>query len=132
MDTAPATANRPVEPCVVQHARDLNATVREWLQRIFGRALRDDEDVTILLTTPHAAPTSTDRKAVAKRLERVLDQAAANMESVSQAEFDKALDEAMLAVRPTGTYTIPMCFRIARRTGFAYSPTWSCLDSSGM
>ncbi len=101
METAPATAKRPVEPYVVQHARDLNATVREWLQRIFGRAPRDDDDVTILLTTPHPAPTSPDRTAVAKRLERALDQAAANMQNVSQAEFDEALDEAMLAIRPT-------------------------------
>ena len=101
MESAPATAHCPVEPYVVQHARDLNTTVRDWLQRIFGRALRDDEDVTILLSTPHLVPASPDRTVVARRLEQALDHAASNMENVSQAEFDTALDEAMMTIRPT-------------------------------
>src|SRR6266581_4845499 len=88
-------------PIVVQHGRDLDSPARDWLQRIFGRPVRDDEDVTIVLSAPHPAPSSAVRKEVAQRIERVLDQSAANMQGVSEDDFQQAVDEAMKHVRPS-------------------------------
>ncbi|MFN0051677.1 MAG: hypothetical protein ACKV0T_05770 [Planctomycetales bacterium] len=100
MDHIPSTPESAVEPFAIKHARDLDSGAHAWLQRVFGRALRDEEDVAIVLSTPHPAPTAAVRAAASKRLERVLDQAAANMQGVSQEDFDAAINEAKIAVRP--------------------------------
>ena len=98
MDQSPESSS---EPIAVQHAKDLERPARDWLQQIFGRPLRDDEDVTIVLSAPHAAPNATLRQAATQRMNRVLDQAAANMQGVADAEFESAVDEAMKHVRPS-------------------------------
>lgn len=74
---------------------------RECLERLFGRPLRDDEDVTIVLSAPHMAPPVSERRAAFQRMEKILDRAADNMRSVPDDEFDDAADEAMKHVRPT-------------------------------
>ena len=89
------------EPIAVQHAKDLERPAREWLQQVFGRPIRDDEDVTIVLSAPHPAPDAALRQAAARRLERVLDKAAANMQGVPDADFHGAVDEAMKHIRPS-------------------------------
>jgi hypothetical protein len=96
-----APLESPMEPIAVRHARDLDSPAREWLQRLFGRPLRDDEDVTIVLSAPHAAPPASERRAAFQRMEKVLDRAAENMRDVSDDEFEEAADEAMKHVRPT-------------------------------
>lgn len=96
-----APLESPIEPIVVRHARDLDMPAREWLQRVFGRPLRDDEDVTIVLSAPHSAPPLVERRAEFQRLEKVLDRAADNMRDVPDDEFEEAADEAMKHVRPT-------------------------------
>lgn len=96
-----APLQSPMGPVAVRHARDLDGPAREWLQRLFGRPLRDDEDVTIVLSAPHAAPPASERRAAFQRMEKILDRAADNMRDVSDEEFDEAADEAMKHVRPT-------------------------------
>jgi hypothetical protein len=91
----------PIEPIAVRHARDLDHSAREWLKQLFGRPLRDDEDVTIVLSAPHAAPPASQRGAAFQRMERILDRAAENMRDVPEDEFERAADEAMKCVRPT-------------------------------
>jgi hypothetical protein len=96
-----APLESPIEPIAVRHARDLDSPARDWLQRLFGRPLRDDEDVTIVLSAPHAAPPASERRAAFQRIEKVLDRAAENMRDVPDDEFEEAADEAMKHVRPT-------------------------------
>ena len=92
----------PLEsPVAVRHAKDLDIPAREWLQRLFGRPLRDDEDVTIVLSASHPVPTAADRRAALQRMENILDRAAENMRDVPDDEFEEAADEAMRRVRPT-------------------------------
>lgn len=96
-----APLESPIEPIAVRHARDLESPAREWLQRLFGRPLRDDEDVTIVLSAPHAAPPAVERRAAFQRMEKILDRAAENMRDLPNDEFEAAADEAMRHVRPT-------------------------------
>ena len=100
MEPAPFLES-PIDPIAVRHARDLDGPAREWLQRLFGRPLRDDENVTIVLSAPHEAPPASERRAAFQRMEKILDRAADNMRGVSDEEFDEAADEAMKHVRPT-------------------------------
>jgi hypothetical protein len=90
----------PLETIAVRHA-DLEAAGREWLQRLFGRPLRDDEDVTIVVSAAHAAAPISDRRAAFQSVERILDRAARNMSDISDEKFEDAADEAMKHVRPT-------------------------------
>lgn len=83
-----------MEHMTVQKAKDLDQPARQWLQRLFGRALQEDEEVTILLFPPHAAPSAADRKQTFHRMNKVLDKAADNMKDVPEQEFDDAVDEA--------------------------------------
>jgi hypothetical protein len=91
----------PMNSLVVRHAKDLDGSARAWLQGLFGRPLRDDEDVTIVVSAAHATPPEPERRAAFQRLERILDRAAENMREVSDDEFDDAANEAMKNVRPT-------------------------------
>jgi hypothetical protein len=89
-----------MENVAVQKARDVDGPAREWLQRIFGRSLAEDDEVTVLVSAPHPASSGAGRRAASERIEEVLDRAAQNMRNVSAAEFDTALDEALSSVRP--------------------------------
>jgi hypothetical protein len=60
-------------------AKALDIPARECLERLFGRPLGDDEDVTIVLSAPHAAPPAAERRAAFQWMERILDRAADNM-----------------------------------------------------
>lgn len=91
----------PIAPIIVRHASDLEGPARDWLQGLLGRPLRDDEDVTIVLSAPHAAPPAAERRAAFQRMENVLDRAAENMRNLPDHEFEEAADEAMKHVRPT-------------------------------
>ncbi|HET6883553.1 MAG TPA: hypothetical protein VFI31_25600 [Pirellulales bacterium] len=90
-----------IEPIAFRHARDLDSPAREWLQRLFGRPLRDDENVTIVLSAPHTAAPASERRGAFQRMEKILDRAAENMRDLSDDEFEAAADEAMKHVRPT-------------------------------
>jgi hypothetical protein len=101
MSQLPISPESACDPIAVKHARDLDVSGRDWLQRLFGRPLRDDEDVTIVLSAPHVAPSGSDKRSALARLERVLDKSAANMHGISEQAFDEAVGEAMRHVRPT-------------------------------
>lgn len=91
----------PTGRIAVRQAKDLDAPARDWLQRLFGRPLRDDEDVTILLSAPHPVPSASERRAAFQRMEKILDRAAENMRDVPDDEFEEAANEAMKHVRPS-------------------------------
>ncbi|HEX5446612.1 MAG TPA: hypothetical protein VFW87_22530 [Pirellulales bacterium] len=98
-NTAPLDSS--LAPIAVRHARDLDDPAREWLQGLFGRPLRDDENVTIVLSAPHAAASAAERRAAFQRIEQILDRAAENMQHIADDEFEAAADEAMKKARPT-------------------------------
>ena len=90
----------PLENVAIQRVADLDPSARDWVQRLFGRALGDNEEVTILVSAAHPAPPDAGRKAALERIERVLDRAAENMRDIPDSQFEAAADEAMASIRP--------------------------------
>ena len=88
-----------MESISVQKASQIENPAREWLQRLFGRLLGEDEQVTIFVATPHAAPTAKDRQAAFRHMDKVLDETAENMQDIPDGEFHEAVDEAMEHLR---------------------------------
>ncbi len=88
-----------MEHIAVRRAKDLQADARRWLEGLFGRSLHEDEEVTVFVLPPHAAPAASVRSDAAGRMDRILDKAADNLKDVPDAEFEAALDEAMEHVR---------------------------------
>ena len=88
-----------MESISVQKASQIENPAREWLQHLFGRLLGEDEEVTIFVATPHAAPAAKDRQAAFQRMGKVLDQAAENMKDIPDDEFNESVDEAMEHIR---------------------------------
>jgi hypothetical protein len=101
--TAELPKEQHMENIAIQKASQIDAAAREWLQRLFGRPLSEDEEVTIFVPVSHDAPSMDERKAAFRRADEVLDQAAENMRDVSDREFDEALDEAMQHIRKRTT-----------------------------
>jgi hypothetical protein len=82
-----------------QKARDLDETVRQWVENLFGRQLDPDEEVTVVAFPPHPPATGRRREAASAGMDRFLDAAAKNLQRVSPEEFDAAVDEAMRHAR---------------------------------
>jgi hypothetical protein len=83
----------------VRKVRDLDEPARQWITHLFGRALGEDEEITITVFPPHLAPSEAVRQQAAARLDRLLDKAAQNLQSVPQQEFEAAVEEATQQVR---------------------------------
>ena len=88
-----------MESIVVRKAKELDSAAKQWVQRLLGRQLEDDEQVTVLAFPPHAAPPEAVRQQAVARLNRILDKAAANAEHIPERELDAGIDEAMDHVR---------------------------------
>jgi len=79
----------------VLKVRELEAAAKQLVQRLLGRPVSDEEEVAVMAFPPHAAPPEPDRQAAASRMDQVLETSAAKLDSVSEADFDAAVDEAM-------------------------------------
>jgi hypothetical protein len=92
-----------MENVSINWARDLPASARTAIEKLLGRSLRDDEEVSIMALDPHPAPSGEARRASAERLKGVLDRLADKGEPVAAEEFDATVDEAMNHIRPRRT-----------------------------
>src|SRR3990172_826207 len=88
-----------MDSIAVKKAREIETPARQWLQQVFGRSLGDDEQVTIFVSSAHAAPAAKDRQEAFQQMNRVLDQASENMQDIPDAEFNEAVDESMEQMR---------------------------------
>ena len=79
--------------------RDLEPDSRTVVERLLGRPLHENEDVTVMAVTRRPAPSLDARRAAAKRMDGVLKKAADNLRDVPDQVFDAAVDEAMAKVR---------------------------------
>jgi hypothetical protein len=89
-----------MENIAVNKAGDLSRSVRTAIEDILGRALSDDEQISVMAFRPHTAPTGADRNAGTARLRDAMDNLAAKALSVGQQDLEDALDKAMDHVRP--------------------------------
>lgn len=86
---------------VVRKAKDLDPSARAWLVSLFGRELRDDEEITVAIPDATERAVLDDRAQARRRLLESLETLAERFKDVPDDEIEVILDEAMRSVRPT-------------------------------
>jgi hypothetical protein len=81
-------------------ARDLPEPVRNAIEQLLGRALGDDEEVSIRAYQPHEGPSVEQQRLIAEDLRRLFQRTDQKATSLSLDEQEEALDEAIRSVRP--------------------------------
>jgi hypothetical protein len=109
-----------MENVSINWARDLPASARTAIEKLLGRSLRDDEEVSIMALHSHPAPSGEARRASAEGLKGALDQLAHKAKRVADEEFDAAVDEAMNHI-PPGGHENSSRYKYARASGSNFS-----------
>ena len=89
-----------VSKILIQKANELRPQTRAAVEAELGRALSDDEDVSIMAFSPHDAPSGEARREAAQKLEAHLKKIDSRTAQVSEEEAEAALNEALKSVRP--------------------------------
>jgi hypothetical protein len=85
---------------MVHHVKELSSTQRIAIESLLGRALRDNESVTIRpAVVLKDAPRGEERARLAHQYQRHLDELAERVKGVPEEEIDAAIDEAIRHVR---------------------------------
>ena len=88
---------------MVHHVKDLSADQRLAIESLLGRALRDEESVTIRpMQILDDAPIGEERARLFRRYQDHLDQLADRVKDVPEEEIDAAIDEAIRHVLHKG------------------------------
>jgi hypothetical protein len=85
----------------IHKANELPADVRRVVERLLGRALEPDEEVSIMAFSPHDAPSGEARQALARQLEERITRTAESVRDVPDDEQEAAINEALKHVRST-------------------------------
>jgi len=83
----------------LRKARDLSSDVRDALERLLGRALQEEETISVQTYPTHEAPTGSERDEAWRRLLERIDKTAARVANVPESELDALIDEAVDFVR---------------------------------
>jgi hypothetical protein len=89
-----------MEKTAVIAAKDMEPAARNWIAGVLKVELADNDQCTLMLRRPPAAPTPEQRQEAWATIQRILDKAADNMKNVPEPVFEDTLDEAMRTVRP--------------------------------
>jgi hypothetical protein len=85
---------------MIHPVKDLSADQRLAIESLLGRALRDEESVTIRPTRMLSdAPVGEERTRLFRRYQDDLDQLADRVKDVPEDEIDAAIDEALRHAR---------------------------------
>jgi hypothetical protein len=85
---------------MIHHVKDLSPNQRLAIENLLGRALQDEESLTIRpARILKDAPTGEERVRAFRRYQDDLDRIADRVKDVPEAEIDAAIDEALHAVR---------------------------------
>ena len=83
----------------LRKARDLSPNVRNALESLLGRSLREEETVSIQTYPTHEAPVGREKEEAWKRLMVRIDLTATRVPDVPEAELDALIDEATDYIR---------------------------------
>jgi hypothetical protein len=89
-----------MENVALNMASELSRPVRAAIEDLLGRALSDDEQVSVMAFRAHPAPTGDKRTESAQRLKVAMDALAVKALPIESEDLEAALDEAMDHVRP--------------------------------
>lgn len=82
----------------IHKTRELPASAKEVLEKLLGRQLADDEEISIWASRPHEAPVGEARKAAWRQLDRHLDHMASKTGGEA-GELEELADEESDRVR---------------------------------
>ena len=83
----------------IRKVRELPVGAKRAVEQLLGRTLRKDEEVSVMAFPPHPAPVRKERKALARRLAKVLDKAANKAKGIPRQQLEAAIQEATRNVR---------------------------------
>jgi hypothetical protein len=89
-----------MEQSGLHSARTLSPPVRVALEQILGRALADNESVSLRVYQPHEAPSPERRQQLAGELLEHFARVDERAKDIPEAEQDEVLDEAIRSVKP--------------------------------
>jgi hypothetical protein len=85
---------------MAHHVKELSSTQRSAIESLLGRALRDNESVTIRpAVVLKDAPKGEERVRLAHQYQQHLDELAERVKAVPEEEIDAAIEEAIRHVR---------------------------------
>jgi len=83
----------------IHKANELPSDARRFVERVPGRVLEPDEEVSIMAFSPHDAPTGEARQELARQLEDRITRTAESVRHVPDDEQEAAIDDALNHVR---------------------------------
>jgi hypothetical protein len=83
----------------IHKANELPSDARRAVERVLGRVLEPDEEVSIMAFSPHDAPNGEARQKLARQLEDRISRTAESVRHVPEDEQEAAIDEALNHVR---------------------------------
>jgi hypothetical protein len=83
----------------IHKANELPSDARCAVERVLGRVLEPDEEVSIMAFSPHDAPTGEARQKLARQLEDRITRTAESVRQVPDDEQEAAIDDALHHVR---------------------------------
>jgi hypothetical protein len=83
----------------IHKANDLPSDARQVVERVLGRVLEPDEEVSIMAISPQDAPSGEARQQLARQLEERITRTAESVRHIPDHEQEAAIDEAVSHVR---------------------------------
>lgn len=84
----------------LQVAKQLTPVVREAVEQLLGRTLRDDEEISVRAYEPHEAPSQAVQNSIAEELGRLLQEVDRKSDRIDPSDREELLDDAIRSVRP--------------------------------
>jgi len=83
----------------IHKANELPSDARRVVERVLGRVLEPDEEVSIMAFSPHEAPTGEARRKLARQLEERITRTAESVRQVPDDEQEAAINDALKHAR---------------------------------
>ena len=83
----------------IHKAGDLPHDERLLVERWLGRALSNDETISLNAYRPHSAPTGDEREILRREIVTQAQEIGSRVQDANEKEFDALLDEAFAATR---------------------------------
>jgi hypothetical protein len=83
----------------IHRANELPSDARLAVERVLGRALEPDEEVSIMALSPHSAPIGEARQQIARELDERIDKTSEAVRDAPDEVQETAIDEALRNVR---------------------------------
>jgi len=83
----------------IHKANELPSDARRVVERVLGRVLEPDEEVSIMAFSPHDSPTGEARQKLARQLQDRITRTAKSVSGVPDDEQEAAINDALNHVR---------------------------------